>query len=564
MKKYPFENLRADFESIILIAWQIISMFILMTGLNFSNNSGGFLVIFAAFNSAVSGVYYYVSSSLISAVHKDSCRTRRGLLRRDLYFIFILFSGPLSIIPIIFIAVAKNSRSTGVVEKYYMESAEIDCSSEKFIDLKDELKKQIIKQPVVDSVFSVDKYIKRGAIEILFKLRTPEAVRSLKEITRDSNFEIRFFAINKLASMENDFLKEIDWYKTAIKVIGPSPELLFQYASMMMVFGQIGLLFPEFSLLYFKRSAKLFYLLKDDTELMRSAWTGYARALRLMRNYQAAAAFLNERFDRLNDGGIRELVSSSFESRDFAAIERVKRAVINNSIQCSPELRKMLFEGNNEDICHKDIYPLNGVEEIKAFIDKTDPLDFDIVLLKISANISVAELSSLSDFFEKKGRFWLLVFLKILKNCNEAGVIEIIKKYIFRAELIIAIMALDLLSSYDLGSRSDIFIDLLGSRHEPLKAAAINFLGLQKVHKAHYRLSQIFIDSADGPVIKKLALKAVFEIDAKNSFDCLDDAFENKENDKEVLRTVLEIIKKYKIENYYQRAEMLQNKMDGI
>jgi len=552
LKKFLSDNKKYIIELSFFICWLGISLFIIFDSVKKANLPEYFLDYFVVLNSVSAYIYYQINTSFIT--EKDAYKTRKGLLKRDLFFLFILFLGPFAVIPVFFLLVSKLGMNRGMLEKFYEYSNNDEDCIDRKIDLKSELKKQIVKQPVIDSAASEDKYKKRGAIEILFKLRTPEAVKTLKEITKDPNFEIRFFAINKLATMENDFLKEIDWYRTAIKTMGPSPELLFQYAALMMAFGQIGLLFPEFSSLYFKKAAKIFYMLKDEKSVMVSAWDGYARALRQLNDYSAAADFLESHLNQLDELGIRELLSCHFETRNFRKMEMIKEIIKNNGLRCGPALKKFIFEGNDEDLCVKDIYPLNSIDEIKNFIKKINMLDFDMVFLKIPGNISMSNLIQLCVFFEQSGKFWLYVFFKILKGRNEPEALEIVKKYIKNDDLSIALMALDLLTSYDLSMRTNIFIDLLESRHDPVRAAAVKFLGAQKVIQAYYKISQIY-ENDNSSVLKKLALMAVCEIDMSNSYDYVAAALNSEK--KEILTAACEMVAKYKLTRFMEDTEKI-------
>lgn len=90
------------------------------------------------------------------------------------------------------------------------KSAEVRGDKEFFglwdaVTLHDELS----IQPVVDILEGEDAALKRGAIQLLRRLGTPDAVRTLKKSLGDSNAEVRFYAHTALTRLEEGYAERL-------------------------------------------------------------------------------------------------------------------------------------------------------------------------------------------------------------------------------------------------------------------------------------------------------------------------------------------------------------------
>lgn len=78
---------------------------------------------------------------------------------------------------------------------------------EEFSGLWEDVKlhEELSIQPVVDILEGEDAALKRGAIQLLRRLGTPDAVRTLKKSLSDSDAEVRFYAHTALTRLEEDY-----------------------------------------------------------------------------------------------------------------------------------------------------------------------------------------------------------------------------------------------------------------------------------------------------------------------------------------------------------------------
>ena len=73
-------------------------------------------------------------------------------------------------------------------------------------------------EPLVETIRSdASTDLKRGAIEMLAKMRSPYAVSLLKECISDQNSEVRFYASSGLSRIEESLNEKIIKYKNIIK-----------------------------------------------------------------------------------------------------------------------------------------------------------------------------------------------------------------------------------------------------------------------------------------------------------------------------------------------------------
>jgi len=63
--------------------------------------------------------------------------------------------------------------------------------------------------PIIDILNGSDDNLKRGAVEFLVQLSTPEAVKLIKKCLTDNNTEIRFYAHSNLTKLDEKFNRRI-------------------------------------------------------------------------------------------------------------------------------------------------------------------------------------------------------------------------------------------------------------------------------------------------------------------------------------------------------------------
>ncbi|MBI3552668.1 MAG: HEAT repeat domain-containing protein [Elusimicrobia bacterium] len=83
--------------------------------------------------------------------------------------------------------------------------------------------------PAADILVGPDPALKRGAIETLARIRTPEAIRWLLQSRRDPNPEVRFYATSALTNLKSEYEQRIRAAELEIfeKPTEPAPQLVY-------------------------------------------------------------------------------------------------------------------------------------------------------------------------------------------------------------------------------------------------------------------------------------------------------------------------------------------------
>ncbi|GFM35325.1 HEAT repeat domain-containing protein [Desulfovibrio psychrotolerans] len=76
--------------------------------------------------------------------------------------------------------------------------------------MDDMLREELATQPIVDILLGSDDDLKRGAIMLLKRMKSPRAVTLLKESLSDASAEVRFFAHTALTQLEEDAVERLD------------------------------------------------------------------------------------------------------------------------------------------------------------------------------------------------------------------------------------------------------------------------------------------------------------------------------------------------------------------
>ncbi len=99
-----------------------------------------------------------------------------------------------------FFSMFKVMKKIGLVEDY-QEETEYSLEKPLYSDTIS-LSEEVSIQPAMDILNSEDDEFKRGAVNILSRIGTPEAVRILKRCLSDANPEVRFYAHSSLARLD--------------------------------------------------------------------------------------------------------------------------------------------------------------------------------------------------------------------------------------------------------------------------------------------------------------------------------------------------------------------------
>jgi len=131
----------------------------------------------------------------------------RKMMQAVRYYVY-LFCWLILFLPVVglvgscltFFSTRKVMKRMGLVEDYQQET-EYALEKPLYSDTVS-LSDEISIQPALDILNSKDDDFKRGAVNILSRIGTPEAVRILKRCLSDSNPEVRFYAHSSIARLD--------------------------------------------------------------------------------------------------------------------------------------------------------------------------------------------------------------------------------------------------------------------------------------------------------------------------------------------------------------------------
>ncbi|HNY10106.1 MAG TPA: HEAT repeat domain-containing protein [Candidatus Wallbacteria bacterium] len=440
--------------------------------------------------------------------------SKHNLLKKDLTLFFLLIFGPFGFFPLIYVLIAINDRARGKFLDYlkYVEFSDVKDDQYSLIDITSEFKKQMHKEPVIDSLKYGNIQKKRSAIELLYKMKTPKSIAALKNIARDPEFEIRFFAINKLTALEDEFVNELDWYKTVLHVTGSQPEIFFQYAVMLLKFAHSGLLFPEIAKLYFARSASVFKILMEHQCFISNSVAGLARSLRLSGKAAEAHRHLRDNFSVLNDDGIDELAQCLFELKRHEELRDLVSKVKTEQVKGGKLLKRMIENGESEDVESGDIYSITKLSDCVDLFDKSESLDFDVIFAKIKGAMNSYMLASVFDLIQSRGLTAKIMYLKMIRGKSDPELVWGLKRFLYEKNKLLNLLAADVLASSELPLRNEIFLDLLSHDFLEIKLIAIKFLGMQRVKNAVALLQRMARSANVEASVKTEAVTALAEI----------------------------------------------------
>jgi len=502
---------------IILISFTLPAAF---SGMDFIH----FFRYFVVFNSI--GALFFIINYDYWYNKEFNIHSKHNLLKKDLTLFFLLVFGPFGFFPLIYILIAINDRARGKFLDYlkYVEFSDVVDDQYSLIDITSEFKKQMHKEPVIDSLKYGNIQKKRSAIDLLYKMKTPQSIAALKNIARDPEFEIRFFAINKLTALEDEFVNELDWYKTVLHVTGSQPEILFQYAVMLLKFAHSGLLFPEIANLYFDRSAAVFKILLEHQCFIPNSAAGLARALRLSGKTAEACRHLRNNLTVLNDDGVDELAYCLFELKRHEELRNLVSKVKTEQIKGGRLIKRMMENKETENAETGDIYSITKLSDCVNLFDKSDSLDFDIIFAKIKGTMNSFMLASVFELIQPRGLAAKIMYLKMIRGKSDPELVWGLKRFLYEKDKLLNLLAADVLASSELPLRNEIFIDLLSHDFLEVKLIAIKFLGMQRVKNAVPLLNRMARSANVEAAVKNEAVAALAEIRDAASIKGVEDA----------------------------------------
>jgi len=490
---------------VILISFTLPAAF---SGMDFIQ----FFRYFVVFNSI--GALFFLVNYDYWYNKEFNIHSKHNLLKKDLTLFFLLVFGPFGFFPLIYILIAINDRARGKFLDYlkYVEFSDVVDDQHALIDITSEFKKQMHKEPVIDSLKYGNIQKKRSAIDLLYKMKTPQSIAALKNIARDPEFEIRFFAINKLTALEDEFVNELDWYKTVLRVTGSQPEILFQYAVMLMKFAHSGLLFPEIASLYFNRSAGVFKILMEHQYFISNSVAGLARSLRLSGKTAEACRHLRNNMTALNDDGVDELAYCLFELKRHEELRNLVSKVKTDQIKGGRLIKRMMENKETEDADTGDIYSITKLSDCVNLFDKSESLDFDVIFAKIKGAMNSYMLASVFDLIQSRGLTAKIMYLKMIRGKSDPELVWGLKRFLYEKDKLLNLLAADVLASSELPLRNEIFLDLLSHDFLEIKLIAIKFLGMQRVKNAVPLLNRMAHSARVEAAVKTEAVAALAEI----------------------------------------------------
>lgn len=482
--------------------------------------SGRFIVINAAC-SLVFLLIYQLMYSLDFDYKNDS-----NFTKKDLTFLFLLIFGPFGLLPVFFMLLAcadKSSRKfDGLVKINHSDMREEAIFN--YIDVADEFQKQMFKEAVIDSAMSDNSFKKRNAIDILSKMKNKPAVAALKLMAKDKEYEIRFMAINKLNAIEDEYMREFDWYKTAIKVCGAVPELVFQYAALLLKFCRLQLLYTDLSNLYFDKAASFFKALIDENYYREEALYGYSVCLRNIGKAARAAEILEKNIEILNGNAIDELAACYFELKKNDKLKNLIDRAKKNEIKCGNKLKNLT--GNSpasddndaqdgcggEGINQSELYSVYKIEEFLQLFKECENLNFDLYYARLKTVSNTSMYPMIFRDINALSRFSKIMYLKLLKGQMETDNARNLKYFLYGGDPVLIFFAIDVLSSTELPLRNEIFTNLILHPLDEVKIIAVKFAGMKKLRSSVKLLLKLLKSSKTTAAVKKETVAALVKI----------------------------------------------------
>jgi len=396
-----------------------------------------------------------------------------------------------------------------------------------YIDVAGEFQKQMFKEAVIDSAMSDNNFKKRNAIDILSKMKNRPAVAALKLMAKDKEYEIRFMAINKLNAIEDEYMREFDWYKTAIKVCGAVPELVFQYAALLLKFCRLQLLYTDLSHLYFNKAASLFKALIDENYYLDDALYGYSVCLRNTANASIAAEILEKNIETLSGNTIDELAACYFELKKNDKLKNLIDRVKKNELRCGSKLKAIIDnspatdDNDAEGVCggsgggeinQSELYSVYKINEFLQLFKDCQNLNFDLYYARLRTVSNTSMYPAIFKDISALSRFSKIIYLKLLKGQIEADNARNLRYFLYDGDPVLIFFAIDVLSSTELPLRNETFAGLILHPLDEVKIIAVKFAGMKKLRGAVKILLKLLKSGKTSPAVKEETAASLIKI----------------------------------------------------
>ncbi len=509
-----------------IFTWLSIMMlfviFSLLTGLPPADI---FITRFILINTA-GAIIFLLTYELIYSLNFDF-KDENNFTKKDLTFLFLLIFGPAGLLPVSFIILAcldKPSRNfdTIMTEDIIKETIK---TSFNYIDVAAEYQKQMFKEAVIDSIMSENNFKKRNAIDILSKMKNRQAIAALKLMAKDKDHEIRFMAINKLNAIEDEYMHEFDWYKTAIKVCGAVPELVFQYAALILKFCRLEIMYNDLSYLYYKKAAGLFKALIDENHYPDESLYAYAVCLRNTSNASGAAALLEKRLNELSGKAVDELAACYYDIKNNNGLKYLIDKAGKNEIQYGPKLGGIIskntdeksendeYDGSgNENSSQNELYSIYNINEFLQIFKSCQNLNFDQYYARLKTVTNTAMYPAIFNEIYKMPKFSKILYLKLLKGQLETENARNLKYFLYDPDPALVFFAADVLCTTELPLRNEIFTGLILHPLDEVKILSVKFAGLKRMRRTVRLLIKLLKSSKTQPPLKKEIITALIKI----------------------------------------------------
>jgi hypothetical protein len=184
-------------------------------------------------------------------------------------------------------------RARGLVEDFQAETEHRVIETQRpeiQMDLKTYFDEELAVQPVMDILAGFDDNLKRGAIDTLRRIGTPEAVNILKKCLADASPEVRYNAHTALTRLDEAHVRAIKTAKQPLDAGNLKAEHHRHYARQCADYGQSGLLDDD-TRRYYLQMAKDAFMAAQAAGLSDTALTlDLGRLEMLLGAYGQAAA----------------------------------------------------------------------------------------------------------------------------------------------------------------------------------------------------------------------------------------------------------------------------------
>jgi thioredoxin-like negative regulator of GroEL len=167
--------------------------------------------------------------------------------RMQLYAVLVLFIPALGVVGGVSLQLLCDRwiRARGLVEEFQAETEHQVIETEQpeaRIDLDSFLEEELTVQPVLDILAGHDDNLKRGAIDTLRRIGTPEAVHVLKKCLSSDSPEVRYNAHTALTRLDEFHAQQIKAAQQELETHPGHADAHLKHAKRCVAYGESGLL----------------------------------------------------------------------------------------------------------------------------------------------------------------------------------------------------------------------------------------------------------------------------------------------------------------------------------